>query len=77
MRLSLSFSLKISHLKKLFESLMSFCFLIFSFFKKNYLFIYLFLVVSGLSCDTWDFSLWHMGSLLWRAGLVTPWHVGS
>ena len=41
-----------------------------SFFFKNFyfisLFIYLFiyLAASGLSCGTWDLSLWHTGSLV-------------
>ena len=50
------------------------------------LFIYLFiyLAASGLSCGTWDLRcrtrdllLRRAGSLLWRAGLVVPRHVGS
>ena len=45
-----------------------------SFFLKNF---NLFLATLGLSCGTWDLSLWQASRYLPHVGLVALWHVGS
>ena len=29
-----------------------------------FLYLFIYMAVAGLSCSTWDLSLWHMGSLV-------------
>ena len=36
---------------------------------KNIYILKIYLAVLGLSCGTWDLSLWRVGSLLWHTGL--------